>query len=137
MDWVKLYIEYFNFTLKDLISMHLQNGQYFIPEEINYVIWSAIDIHRYFKSTLSLKLEFSTNFLTLHTNTTFLTPEGFLRFSPLRIQDFYQEPGCDCTCPADNYQLHFQKSDKHFLVELRAVVSEMVSLISRNEPGFR
>ena len=67
------------------------------------------------KRTSSLKVkpilftEINYNYLSLRADSIFITPEGLLRFSPIRIEDNISNlEGCDCSI--DPIPVYFQKT---------------------------
>ena len=60
------------------------------------------------------------NHLSLRPSAIFLTPEGFIRFSPIRIEYLPLEQEQDCSCePKPVTQKHFPKSERQFLIEFK------------------
>lgn len=76
------------------------------------------------------------NYLSLRADAIFITPEGLIRFSPIRIEDYLPEPE-DCDCNMQSAPVHFQKTERQFLIELKNLLLEMVSVCPRNDENFK
>jgi hypothetical protein len=98
---VKIYVEYFNFTLHDLIDVHKMKNDAFSYEELRYILNCCVLAFRQFVGKLFFYfLDLTQKRINVSSKCIYLTPEGVLKFCPIRFQEFYQHstPVCNAIC---------------------------------------
>jgi hypothetical protein len=101
-----------------------------------YVLQSACQTYLFFKSTTDANVGLNYNYLSLRADSIFITPEGLLRFSPIRIED--NITGVEnCDCSMDPVPVYFQKTERLFLIEIKNLLMELVSACPRNDDNFK
>ena len=99
LSLVKIYVEYFNFTLHDLIGVHKMKNDAFTYEEMRYILNCCVLAFRQFVDLTQKKINVSSKSI-------YLTPEGVIKFCPIRFQEFYQHstPVCNAICNETVYK---------------------------------
>ena len=63
--------------------------------------------------------------MTLRPDAVFINVDGIIKFNPVRVDPFPIETET-CECIPENQMVHYQKSDRQILYELKNMVLDLV-----------
>lgn len=76
--YLRLFVEYYNFSLQNLIDSNHKAKIYLSLDEILYILNSAVAVAKYFRCI-------RVDWFNISTSQVFLAPSGCIYFSPARI----------------------------------------------------
>lgn len=125
-QYLRLYLEYFNFTLQNLIDSNARTRVYLDAQEVAYIVNSAVSVA---KHLAKMKVPW----LSIQASQIVLSTTGCIYFSPVRL--FRSSVSLDlcggCTILPSRYEKNLQSSPAK---DLRHELKRLVLDLTQNCP---